>query len=87
MAFFGFSLLSCHFWPFTGVLRKIFGSLTREVWEFFKSADYRMSRMQQWVPKQKEAKTAKTPFSSAEREPLSSLLASISGGRPRKTDF
>jgi len=30
-----------------------------------------MSRMQQWVPKQKEAKTAKTPFSSAEREPLS----------------
>ena len=40
MAFFGFSLLSCHFWPFTGVLRKIFGSLTREVWEFFKSADY-----------------------------------------------
>jgi hypothetical protein len=25
------SLLSCHFWPFTGVLRKIFGSLTQEV--------------------------------------------------------
>jgi hypothetical protein len=23
--------LSCHFWPFTEVLRKIFGSLTREV--------------------------------------------------------
>jgi hypothetical protein len=24
--------LSCQFWPFTEVLRKIFGSLTREVW-------------------------------------------------------
>ena len=35
MAFFGFSLLSCHFWPFTGVLRKIFGSLTRKVSETF----------------------------------------------------
>jgi len=34
MAFFGFSLLSCHFWPFTGVLRKFFGSLTREVRKF-----------------------------------------------------
>ena len=31
LAFFDFSLLSCHFWPFTEVLRKIFGSLTREV--------------------------------------------------------
>ena len=99
MAFFGFSLLSCHFWPFTGVLRKIFGSLTQEVWEFFgETPEYplrptatagrqRMSRIQRWVLTQKEAKTAKTPFSSAEREPLSSLLASISGGRPRKTDF
>jgi len=37
MAFFGFSLLSCHFWPFTGVLRKIFGSLTREVREFLQT--------------------------------------------------
>src|SRR6266404_6173070 len=35
LAFFGFSLLSCHFWPFTGVLRKIFGSLTRKVSETF----------------------------------------------------
>jgi hypothetical protein len=48
VAFFSFSLLppssthsrgygvprSCYFQPFTGVLRKIFGSLTREVWEF-----------------------------------------------------
>ncbi len=41
MAFFGFSLLSCHFWPFTGVLRKIFGSLTRKVSETFEDAtDY-----------------------------------------------
>jgi len=31
LAFFESSLLSCHFWPFTEVLRKIFGSLTREV--------------------------------------------------------
>jgi hypothetical protein len=31
VAFFDFSLLSCHFWPFIGVLRKIFESLTREV--------------------------------------------------------
>jgi hypothetical protein len=31
MAFFDSSSLSCHFWPFTGVLRKFFGSLTREV--------------------------------------------------------
>ena len=30
LAFFDFSLLSCHFWPFTEVLRKILGSLTRE---------------------------------------------------------
>src|SRR6266404_9099986 len=35
LAFFDFSLLSCHFWPFTEVLRKIFGSLTREVLETF----------------------------------------------------
>jgi hypothetical protein len=35
MAFFDASLLSCHFWPFTGVLRKTFGSLTREVWKMF----------------------------------------------------
>ena len=34
LAFFGFSLLSCHFWPFTEVLRKIFRSLTREVGNF-----------------------------------------------------
>jgi hypothetical protein len=26
-----------HFWPFTGVLRKIFGFLTREVWKFLKT--------------------------------------------------
>lgn len=31
MAFRDFSLRENHFWPFTGVLRKIFGSLTREV--------------------------------------------------------
>src|SRR6266478_7407127 len=37
LAFFGFSSLSCHFWPFTGVLRKIFGSLTPEVWEFLQT--------------------------------------------------
>jgi hypothetical protein len=30
LAFRDFSLLSYHFWPFTGVLRKIFRSLTRE---------------------------------------------------------
>src|SRR5438034_3738939 len=30
LAFRDFSLLSHHFWPFTGVLRKIFGSLTRK---------------------------------------------------------
>jgi len=34
LAFFDFSLLSYHFWPFTEVLRKIFGSLTWEGWEF-----------------------------------------------------
>jgi len=33
LAFFDSSLLNCHFWPFAGVLRKIFGSLTREVWK------------------------------------------------------
>jgi hypothetical protein len=32
-----FSSLSCHFWPFTEVLRKILGSLTREVWKFLKT--------------------------------------------------
>jgi hypothetical protein len=32
MAFFD-SHHGSHFWPFTEVLRKIFGSLTREVWE------------------------------------------------------
>src|SRR5207248_1675747 len=37
LAFFDSSLLSCHFSPFTGVLRKIFGSLTREVWKSFLS--------------------------------------------------
>jgi hypothetical protein len=31
LAFFGFSLLSCYFRPFTGVLRKIFGFLTQKV--------------------------------------------------------
>jgi hypothetical protein len=31
LAFFDSSSLSCHFRPFTEVLRKIFGSLTREV--------------------------------------------------------
>jgi hypothetical protein len=31
MAFFDSPVLSYHFWPFTGVLRKIFGSLTQEV--------------------------------------------------------
>ena len=31
LALFDFSLLSCHFGPFTEVLRIIFGSLTREV--------------------------------------------------------
>ncbi len=31
LAFFGFSLLSCHFWLFTEVLRKILQSLMREV--------------------------------------------------------
>jgi hypothetical protein len=35
LAFFDFSLLNCHFRPFTGVLRKIFGSLKREVLETF----------------------------------------------------
>jgi len=46
VAFFDFSLLSCHFWPFTGVLRKIFGSLTREVWQFLRTPRIaRMTRM------------------------------------------
>jgi hypothetical protein len=31
LAFGDLSSLSCHFWPFTDVLRKFFGSLTREV--------------------------------------------------------
>ena len=31
LAFRDSSLLSYHFWPFTGVLRKVFGSLTWEV--------------------------------------------------------
>ena len=31
LAFFDSSLLRCHFWPFTGVLRKNFESLTLEV--------------------------------------------------------
>jgi hypothetical protein len=34
LAFFGVSLLSCHFRPFTDVLRKNFESLTPEVWKF-----------------------------------------------------
>jgi hypothetical protein len=29
------SLLSCHFWPFTGVLRKTFEGLTRKLSEIF----------------------------------------------------
>jgi hypothetical protein len=37
LAFVDSLLLSCHFWPFTEVLRKIFGSLTREVVEFLKT--------------------------------------------------
>jgi len=37
LAFGDLSLLSYHFWPFTGVLRKIFRSLTREVWEFLQT--------------------------------------------------
>ena len=41
MAFFDSSLLSCHFRLFTEVLRKVFGSLTQEVWEFFgETPDY-----------------------------------------------
>jgi hypothetical protein len=40
VAFFDSSLLSCHFRPFTEVLRKILESLTQEVWESLKSADY-----------------------------------------------
>src|SRR5205823_13593409 len=40
------SSLSCHFRPFIGVLRKIFGSLTREVWEFLHTPRIaRMTRM------------------------------------------
>jgi hypothetical protein len=31
LAFFGFSLLSCHFWPFTQVLRKIWPGVTRKM--------------------------------------------------------
>jgi hypothetical protein len=46
LAFFGFSLLSCHFWPFIEVLRKIFGSLTREVWKSLQTPRImRMSRI------------------------------------------
>jgi len=41
LAFFDSSLLSCHFRLFTEVLRKVFGSLTQEVWEFFgETPDY-----------------------------------------------
>jgi hypothetical protein len=36
LAFVDSLLLSGHFWPFTDVLRKIFGDLTREVREFLK---------------------------------------------------
>jgi hypothetical protein len=38
----------------------------------------RMSPIQRWLLRQKEKKTAKAPFGSGEREPLSSLLPSIS---------
>src|SRR5438874_5766729 len=44
LALFGSSLLSCHFWPFTGVLRKIFGSLTREVREFLEQPAFAKAR-------------------------------------------
>jgi hypothetical protein len=33
LAFRNFSSLSCHFWPFTGVLRKILRFVTRKVWK------------------------------------------------------
>ena len=50
LAFFDSSLLNCHFWPFTGVLRKIFGSLTREVWEFLHTPQIaRMTRIGSWL--------------------------------------
>ena len=50
LAFFDSSLLNCHFWPFTGVLRKIFGSLTREVWEFLHTPRIaRMTRIGSWL--------------------------------------
>jgi hypothetical protein len=34
LAFFDFLLLSCHFWPFTDVLRKTFEFLTPEILDF-----------------------------------------------------
>jgi len=37
LAFVDSLLLRTHFWPFTDVLCKIFGSLTREVREFLKT--------------------------------------------------
>jgi hypothetical protein len=52
LALFDSSLLSSHFWPFTDVLRKFFGSLTRKL--YFEQPAFaeatagrqRMSRMQ-----------------------------------------
>ncbi|PYJ09565.1 MAG: hypothetical protein DME93_12695 [Verrucomicrobia bacterium] len=73
-----------HFRPFTEVLRKIFECLTREVREFFEqpasakatAGRQRMSRIQRWVLRQKETKTAKAPFVPAKESlcPLCCLL-------------
>jgi hypothetical protein len=40
LAFRDFSSLSSHFGPFSGVLRKVFGFLTPEVWEFSDATDH-----------------------------------------------
>src|SRR5207248_6201173 len=76
LAFFDSSLLNCHFWPFTGVLRKIFGSLTREVWEFLKTPRItRMSRMRSGRLRQKGSKETKSlfPFLPSVRKNVSAI--------------
>jgi len=69
VACFDSSLLSCHFYPFTDVVRKSRREVTREVWKSLNRG------CRGWVLRQKETKTAKTPFTSGEREPLFSLPA------------